>query len=316
MILMIQLGLSKSRWTMLKRILLFFSLNIAIVLAISFLLQILHVGPYLTRYGIDYKTLMIFCLVWGITGAFISLLLSRQMAKWLLGVRLIDPYTNSHEERMIYDMVAKLAQQARLPDVPEVGIFSSDEPNAFATGPTKRRSLVALSTGLIRNLSKEEIEAVIGHEIAHIANGDMITMTLLQGVINAFVMFLARALAYAVSGLLSKDREGRSTSSYITFSLFTFLFEIVFMIFGSMIIAFFSRVREFRADRESALLLGKTPMIQALRKLERIHVPANTELKAQSVEALMITSAKKKSFLHLFSTHPPISERIARLESL
>ncbi len=300
---------------MLKRILLFFALNIAIVLAISFILQVLHVGPYLTKHGLDIKMLAAFCLVWGIAGAFISLALSKQMAKWLLGVRIIDPYTNNNEERAIYDMVAKLSQQARLPTIPEVGIFDSTEPNAFATGPTKRRSLVALSKGLIRNLSKEEIEAVIGHEIAHISNGDMVTMTLLQGVINAFVMFLARVLAYVVSGLLSKNKDSRSGSSYITFSLFTFLFEMVFMIFGMMVIAFFSRIREFRADRDSALLLGKAPMINALRKLERIHAPSETQT-TQSVAALMITSTKKKSFLQLFATHPSISERIARLEAL
>ena len=258
---------------------------------------------------------MAFCLIWGMAGALISLLLSKQMAKWLMGVRIIDPNTSNHEEQMLYAMVARLSQQARLPKVPEVGIFSSPEPNAFATGPSKRRSLVALSKGLIRNLSKEEIEAVIGHELAHIANGDMVTMTLLQGVVNAFVMFLARILAYAASGFLSKDRDHRH-NSYITFSLFTFLFEMIFMIFGMMIIAFFSRIREYRADRESALLLGKAPMIQALRKLERLQSLSDVEIKAQPVEALMITSAKKKSFLQLFATHPPIAERIARLETL
>ena len=301
---------------MFKRIFLFFAINIVIVLTLSFLLQIFHVGPYLTRYGLDYRMLLSFCLIWGMGGAFISLLLSRIMAKWLMGVQLIDPRTKNPEERMIYDMVAKLSREARLPDVPEVGIFASNEPNAFATGPTKRRSLVAVSTGLIRNLSKEEVEAVIGHEITHIANGDMVTMTLLQGVVNAFVMFLARILAYAVSTALSnKDREGRSSVNYMTFSLFTFLFEIVFMLLGALIIAAFSRYREYRADKGSAELLGKSPMIHALQRLEKLQGITNTELKTQSVEALMITSSKKKSFLHLFSTHPPLQDRISRLET-
>ena len=301
---------------MFKRIFLFFAINIVIVLTLSFLLQIFHVGPYLTRYGLDYRMLLSFCLIWGMGGAFISLLLSRIMAKWLMGVQLIDPRTKNPEERMIYDMVAKLSREARLPDVPEVGIFASNEPNAFATGPTKRRSLVAVSTGLIRNLSKEEVEAVIGHEITHIANGDMVTMTLLQGVVNAFVMFLARILAYAVSTALSnKDREGRSSVNYMTFSLFTFLFEIVFMLLGALIIAAFSRYREYRADKGSAELLGKSPMIHALQRLEKLQGITNTELKTQSVEALMITSSKKKSFLHLFSTHPPRHDRISRLET-
>jgi len=301
---------------MFKRIFLFFALNFIIVLTLSFLLSLFHVGPYLSRYGLDYRMLLAFCLIWGMGGAVISLLLSRIMAKWLLGVQLIDKNTSNPQEQMIYQMVAKLSQEKRLPDVPEVGIFRSNEPNAFATGPTKKRSLVAVSTGLINSMSKQEIEAVIGHEISHISNGDMVTMTLLGGVVNAFVMFLARVLAYAVSTALSKDKEGKSSSSYLTFSLFTFLFEIVFMLIGSMIIAFYSRRREFKADEGSAELLGKEPMILALKRLEQLQNSHDPELKTQSVEALMITSSKKKSILHLFSTHPPLSERIKRLQEL
>jgi heat shock protein HtpX len=301
---------------MFKRIFLFFALNALIILTISLIIQIFHVGPFLTKHGLDYKMLLGFCLIWGMVGSLISLLLSRIMAKWLLGVRLINPYTNNPEEKMIYDMVARLAQKARLADIPEVGIFSSPEPNAFATGPTQRRSLVAVSTGLIKNLSKEEIEAVIGHEITHISNGDMVTMTLLQGVINAFVMFLARVLAFAVSNALSKSKDNKGSTSYVTFSLFTFLFEIVFMILGAMIIAFFSRIREYKADKGSAELLGSGPMISALRRLQALQGVSDSELKTQSVEALMITSSKKKRFLHLFATHPPLEDRIERLQQL
>ncbi len=301
---------------MFKRFFLFFATNIVIVLTVSILLQIFHVTPYLTRYGIDYKSLLIFCLIWGMTGSIISLMLSRVMAKWMLGVRVISPYTNHPQEKMLYDMVAKLSRDARLKEIPEVGIFSSPEPNAFATGPSQSRSLVAVSTGLLNQMNEEELLGVLGHEIAHIANGDMITMTLLQGIVNAFVMFLSRVLAFVVSNALaSRDKDSKSSPSYLTFSLFTFLFEITFMILGSMIIAYASRIREFKADRGSAMLLGKKPMIDALKKLQRLQGISDTEIKTQAVEALMITSSKKKSFLHLFSTHPPLEERIKRLES-
>ncbi len=301
---------------MVKRIALFIALNFLIVLTISALLSIFNVQPYLRSYGIDYKNLALFCLIWGMGGAFISLLLSRQIAKWTMGIKIISPSERSPELRMIYDMVARLSQASHLPEIPEVGIFASNEPNAFATGPSKRRSLVAVSTGLLQKLDPKEIEAVIGHEITHIVNGDMVTMTLLQGVINAFVMFLARVLAFAFSGL-GRDREGKSAGSYLSYTLFTFLFEIVFMILGSLLLAAFSRWREFRADRGSALLLGKDPMIHALRKLEIASQRTSSEMKTQeSIAAFMIYRSKKHSWVTLFSTHPPIEERIARLQEL
>ena len=227
------------------------------------------------------------------------------MAKWFLNVRIVN--LNNPEERMVFEMVARLSQKAGLPAIPDVGIFPSHEANAFATGPSKRRSLVAVSEGLLRQLSKEEVEGVIGHEIAHIANGDMVTMTLLQGVVNAFVMFLARVCAY----LLSRDRNGRT--NHTSFSLFTFLFELCFMAFGMLVITYFSRLREFRADRGSAKLLGKESMINALRKLQRLS--AKEEVEMGSVAALMIAS-QKKSWSQLLATHPPLEERIARLESI
>jgi heat shock protein HtpX len=302
---------------MAKRIFMFLALNIVIVLTISFILQFFHVGNYLRPYGIDYTTLAIFCLVWGMGGAFISLLLSRKMAKWMMGVQLINPNNASAQSLMIYKMVADLAQKAHLPEIPQVGIFQSQTPNAFATGPTKRRSLVAVSTGLIQTLSHEELEAVIAHEISHIANGDMVTMTLLQGVVNAFVMFLARILAFALSGLgRSKEEKGGSYGSYM---LFTFLFEIVFMVIGSMIIAFFSRRREFRADKGSADLIGKDPMIHALMKLKQLH-PSSSNAHATESPALaalmIIKSPNKRNFFELFSTHPPIDVRIEHLQQL
>jgi heat shock protein HtpX len=301
---------------MFKRFFLFFLTNIAIVFTVSLLLQIFHVTPYLNRMGIDYRALLAFCLIWGMTGAIISLLMSRIMAKWMLGVRLISANSYNMTEKMLYDMVAKLARDARLKEIPEVGIFPSEEPNAFATGPSQSRSLVAVSMGLLKTMNEEELEGVLGHEIAHIANGDMVTMTLLQGIVNAFVMFLSRVLAFFVSNALaSRDKDGKSNFSYLTFSLFTFLFEITFMILGSMVIAYASRIREFKADKGSCELLGKKPMLAALKKLQKLQGITDPEIKTQSVEALMITSSKKKSFLHLFSTHPPLSERIERIET-
>ena len=224
---------------MFKRIFLFLAINCLVVLTISVVLSVLNVKPYLTTHGLDLKSLMIFCLIWGMVGAFISLSLSRKMAKWLMRVQLIN---NSGEHAQLYQMVERLARDAGLPDVPEVGVFSSPEMNAFATGPTKRRSLVAVSSGLLSHMNEKELEAVLAHEISHIANGDMVTMTLIQGIVNAFVMFLARVAAFALSSLMRGQRNNRS--SFGSYYLMTFVFEILFMILGSMVVALFSRYRE------------------------------------------------------------------------
>lgn len=302
---------------MLKRIFTFLALNFVIVLTISLILQFLNVKPYLNAYGLNYESLAAFCLIWGMVGALISLALSRKMAKWMLNIQVIQPNRADNQSKMIFDMVARIAQRAGLPDVPEVGIFESNELNAFATGPTKRRSLVALSRGLINTLSKDEIEAVIAHEVSHIVNGDMVTMTLLQGVVNAFVMFLARVVAFFVSGF-GRDREKGKSGSYTSYVLCTFLFEVVFMILGSLIIAYFSRIREYRADRGSADLLGKAPMINALRHLERQHGLSTAEAsRSQNVDVLMIARpGGKRRFFEFFATHPSIKDRIERLEQL
>lgn len=300
---------------MFKRICIFILLNFLIVLSISLILQIFNIGPILSRHGLDYKTLAIYCFIWGMVGAFISLSLSRQMAKWMLGIRIIDPYQATSDEKMVYDMTLKLARMAHLPDMPEVGIYQSKDPNAFATGPTKKRSLIAVSTGLIHLMSKEELEAVIGHEISHIKNGDMVTMTLLQGVINAFVMFLARAIAFAISST-SRNQDNKQSSSYTTYMITTLLLEIVFMILGSMVMAAFSRYREYRADAGSASLLGKDSMIKALEKLKTVQ-PIPLEKTPESIAALMIHEPKtKKSFIELFKTHPPLEKRISRLQAI
>src|SRR6267154_1913532 len=172
---------------MAKRIFLFFAINILVVVTLSLVLNIFHVQPFLQGYGLNIQSLLIFCFIWGMGGAFISLALSKQMAKWMMGVRVIDPNTADSELRHLMTTVHQLARNAHLPSMPEVGIFDSPEPNAFATGPTKRRSLVAVSTGLLRKMSQKELEGVLAHEISHIANGDMVTMTLIQGIVNAFV---------------------------------------------------------------------------------------------------------------------------------
>ncbi|PCI92978.1 protease HtpX [Candidatus Aerophobetes bacterium] len=295
---------------MFKRIFLFLLLNILVVSTVSLIINMLHLQPFLRGYGVDYNSLLIFCLIWGMVGAFISLALSRVMAKWMLKVKLIDP--NNMQYASLYQMVDRLAKQANLPVTPQVGIFQMDAPNAFATGPSKRRSLVAVSTGILNKLSDKELEAVIGHELAHIKNGDMITMTLLQGVVNAFVMFLARVLAIAISGF-GRSKESKSASPLMYYGL-VFAFEIVFMILGSMVIALYSRRREFKADQGGAALSSRYNMISALHALDREASLLKKGRTAPSLQAFMIHSNKRSILSSLFSTHPPIEERVKRLQ--
>lgn len=299
---------------LMKRVFLFLALNFLVVMMISLVMNLFNVRPFLSQYGISYSELMIFCLIWGMGGAFISLALSRVMAKWALGVRTIDPNTHDAEERELLDTVHSLATDAGIP-VPEVGIYRSNEVNAFATGPTQSRSLVAVSTGLLQRMKENEVKGVLGHEITHIANGDMVTMTLLQGVVNAFVMFLARVLAYAFSGLGQK-RESGSGGSYMSYILFVYLFEIVFMVLGSLLIAAYSRWREFRADAGGARLAGKDNMIDALKTLRVLQEIKDPRAEQPAYAALKISTHAKKGLLHLFATHPPLAERIERLAQL
>ena len=296
-----------------KRIFLFLIMNFAVMITLSLILNLLGIRPYLTAYGIDYNSLMAFCLVWGMGGAFISLGMSRIMAKWMMGVQVIDPNTRDPYLQGVLQMVHNLARGANLGVMPEVGIYDSPELNAFATGPTKSRSLVALSSGLLNRMSREEVEGVVGHEISHVANGDMVTMTLLQGVVNAFVMFLSRAIAFALAQAGRDDRERGGGMSYATFYIVQFVLEIVFMILGSMVVAAFSRWREFRADAGGARLAGRNNMIQALQALQRTYELVDTTAQP-AVQALKI-STKPSGIFRLFSTHPPLEERIARLES-
>lgn len=242
-----------------KRILLFVLTNILIVVSISLVLKLLGVQPYLTEKGIDYRALAAFCLVWGFGGAFISLALSRVMAKSMMGVKVIGPTSIDQGERWLVDTVGRLASQSGLPRTPEVGIYESVTPNAFATGPTKSRAIVAVSTGLLRRMNRSEVEGVLAHEVAHVANGDMVTMTLVQGVVNAFVMFFARIISWSLSQLV--DEEKRGVVSFIA----TIVLEIAFSLLGMVVVAAFSRHREYRADGGGAALVGKAKMAAALR---------------------------------------------------
>lgn len=295
-----------------KRIFLFVCMNLLVILTVSFILNFFHVQPYLSAYGLDFSNLLTFCMIWGMTGAFISLALSRVMAKWMLGVRTIDFDSKDPQMQQLLYTVSRLSQRAGI-DMPQVGIYQSQDVNAFATGPTKKRSLVAVSTGLLNRMNEKELEGVLGHEIAHISNGDMVTMTLLQGVINAFVMFLARALASILSGF-GRDKNSRSSSgNHMSYMLLTFLFESVFMALGFLVIAAFSRWREFRADQGGAEVAGKDAMIAALRNLQTAHTQHESK-QHEAVAAFKISQTQRKGIRALFSTHPPLEERIRRLE--
>jgi len=287
-----------------KRIVLFVLTNLAIVLVLGAVASLLGVNRYLTANGLNLGLLMGYALVIGFGGAFISLLISKPMAKWSAGVRLIEQ-PQSADEAWIVNTVHKLADQAGI-GRPEVGIFEG-EPNAFATGAFKNSALVAVSTGLLQGMTREEVEAVIGHEIAHIANGDMVTMTLIQGVMNTFVVFLSRVIGYAVDSFLRRNDE-RNSGPGIGYWVTTLVLDIVLGFLAAIIVAWFSRQREFRADAGSARLLGRNqPMINALARLGGMH-PAELP---KSMSALGIAGGIGQ----LFSTHPPIEQRIAALQN-
>ncbi|HMV68937.1 MAG TPA: protease HtpX [Myxococcota bacterium] len=294
---------------LLRRLGLFFAVNLLVMVTINVVLHLLGVGPYLTRSGLDYNALAVFCLVWGMGGSFISLLISKPMAKMSMGVQVIDPNTRDPYQRDLVATVHRLAAEAGLPGMPEVGVYDSPEINAFATGATRGSALVAVSSGLLRSMDRDARDGVLGHEVAHIANGDMVTLTLIQGVVNAFAMFLARILAYGISSAMSRDEEGRG--SYALQSILVFVFQIVFTLLGSMVVAWFSRWREYRADAGGASLAGRERMISALVSLQasmgRV-VPNDSE----ALAAFKISSGGMRSLL---ATHPPLEDRIAALRA-
>src|SRR5687768_11729373 len=259
-----------------KRIFLFLATNLAIVLTLSVVVSLLGLNQGITADGLDITALAMFCLFWGMAGSFISLQMSRWIAKRATGVKLVTGRTGSAEADWVYSTVERLTRQANLP-MPEVGIYESPEVNAFATGPSKSRSLVAVSSGLLRALRQDEVEGVLAHEVAHIANGDMVTMTLLQGVVNAFVMFFARIIAHFITRS-GDERNGNGGGMYF---LVVMVLQIVLGILGSMVTSWFSRQREFRADHGGATLAGREKMIGALRRLA-----ANSQLVDTRHEAL------------------------------
>lgn len=287
-----------------KRIFLFIATNLAVMLVLSIVLSLLGIGRPDVAQGLNLEGLLAFSLVVGFTGAIFSLLISKPMAKWSTGARVIEQPSSSTELWLV-NTVKMLAERAGI-GMPEVAIYEG-EPNAFATGAFKNSALVAVSTGLLQSMSREEVEAVLGHEVAHVANGDMVTMTLIQGVVNTFVVFLARVVGFFVDRVLLKgDQERRGPG--IGYTITVFVCEIVFGLAASLIVAWFSRQREFRADAGAAQLMGrKQPMVHALARLGGM-VPGELP---KSVAAMGITGSLGK----LFSTHPPIEERIARLQA-
>jgi heat shock protein HtpX len=293
-----------------KRVFLFVLTNMAILLMVSIVLAVLGRLGVLGVAG-GQGTLLIYCAIWGFGASFVSLLLSRWMAKRAMGVHLIGPDVRDADAQWLHATVGRLAQQANLP-MPEVGIYDSPEVNAFATGPSKRKSLVAVSTGLFRSMNKQEIEGVLAHEISHVANGDMVTMTLVQGVVNAFVLYLSHVVAMiARNALASRDDDGRPSglgvmAEYLVF----FAAQIAFGLIGSMITAWFSRQREFRADAGGAALAGRGSMVSALRRL----MASQGRVDTSNPEYATMKIAGGKGFLALLATHPPLEQRIAALE--
>lgn len=289
-----------------KRVILFLATNLAVMLVLSVVTSLLGVNKFLTANGLNLPMLLAFAAVIGFGGSFISLLMSKTMAKWSTGARVIESPSSSTEVWLV-DTVARLAERANLP-MPEVAIYDG-EPNAFATGASKSSSLVAVSTGLLQGMTKEEAEAVLAHEVAHIANGDMVTMTLIQGVVNTFVIFISRVVGYLVDSFLRRNDE-QSSGPGIGYMVTSMICEVVFGVLASIIVAWFSRQREFRADAGAAQLM-RTPvsMQNALRRLGSMQ----TEALPQNMAASGIAGGS--SWMALFSTHPPLEERIAALNS-
>jgi len=286
-----------------KRIALFLLTNLAVVLVLSATLRILGVDRIITQQGINFNALLIFSLVIGFGGAIISLLISKPMAKYSTGTRIIDPQAPANaREAWLVETVHQLAKRAGI-GMPEVGIYEG-APNAFATGAFRNDALVAVSTGLLESMTEEEIAAVLGHEVAHVANGDMVTLTLIQGVVNTFVIFLARVVGYAIDRLVFKNERGIGMGYYLT----VLVCEVIFGVLATIIVAAFSRRREYRADAGSAHLLGgREPMIRALMRLGSLQ---SGEL-PKSMQALGISG--KGAISAMFSSHPPLEARIRAL---
>ncbi len=300
-----------------KRFLLFLATNILVVVAISLIINILGLKPYLSNQGINYQSLLIFCALFGFAGSFISLQLSRWTAKRGMGVQLIDPQNPGGAfEAGLVARVQRLCQQAGLDTLPEIGIYPSQEVNAFATGPSKSRALLAISSGLLNRMDDRAIDGVLGHEISHIVNGDMVTMTLLQGIVNTFVMFLARIAVFAIDNAMRNrddERRGGGLGYFAQYMLISVL-ESVLMLLASPLVYWFSRHREYRADAGSARMTGRETMIHALESLRS--GPRIQDDRAPAVSAFKIDGRGHGLAQLLFSTHPPLEARIEALKKL
>lgn len=293
-------------WSFMKRIFLFAIVNMLILLTLSIAFQLVT-SLLGIRMGFE-GTIWLFYGFIGMGGAFISLAMSRMMAKWMMGVKVIAPNTENPGERKLLEMVHTLAQRARLPTMPDVGIYEGAEVNAFATGPTKSRALVAVSSGLLARMDQDSIEGVLGHEITHIANGDMVTMTLIQGVINTMVLIFARLLANLIAGQ-SEERSRPVVQMLIFYAL-----QMVLSLLGSIVVCYFSRAREFRADAGGARLAGRERMIKGLTTLRG--VVEGVDDSHPSLATLKINGHSTSLLATLFATHPPLEERIERLQNL
>jgi heat shock protein HtpX len=291
-----------------KRIALFLATNIAILVVLSIVLQLLGVGSILEESGVglDYGNLLVFCAVFGMGGSFVSLAVSKWMAKRMTGAKVIPEPRNALEQRL-FQTISHHAQAAGI-GMPEVAIYDSPDVNAFATGARRNNALVAVSTGLLRSMDEREIDAVLGHEISHVANGDMITLTLIQGVVNTFVLFLSRLVGYFVDRVVLKNERGLGIGFFVT----TLVAQIIFGILASVIVLWFSRRREFRADGGGARLAGRENMIAALEALKRAHPQPLPEQMA----AFGVSGSTSRGLRRLFMTHPPLDERIAALKQM
>jgi heat shock protein HtpX len=291
-----------------KRVLLFLATNLAIIVLLGIILRLFGIDSLLDERGggLDYRSLLIYSAVLGFAGSLISLALSKATAKRMMGVRVIGQPANSTESWLL-NTVRLQAQKAGI-GMPEVGIFDSPQPNAFATGARRDAALVAVSSGLLQSMSQQEVEAVLAHEVSHVANGDMVTLTLIQGVVNTFVIFLARVIGHTVDRAVFRTENGHGPAFWVT----TIVAEIVLGLFATMIVMWFSRQREFRADAGGAALAGRAQMIGAL---ERLKQRTGAPLPAQFA-AFGISNGRVKSAMRLFMSHPPLEERIAALQNL
>lgn len=300
--------------TYIKRFGFFFLTNIFIVITISVILSMLGLGRVSPG---NLPGLAAFCFIWGTVGSLISLLMSRMMAKWMLGVKVISPETAGELSWLVQE-VHSISRRAGLSTMPEVGVYESPEVNAFATGPMKSRSLVAFSSGILSTMSRDELDGVIAHEISHITNGDMVTMALLQGVINAFVMFLARVIAFAITNFGGRSSDREESSSFfgggLAYYIIVPVLEIIFSLLGSFVVAYFSRWREFRADAGSARIVGAPKMISALKKLKSLQEFAEIDKRAPALATMKINGGV--TWMHLRASHPPLDQRILALTML